>query len=121
MQQVDKKKRIREIENEIDNYFRSHSFMRLPRSIAIQYLLIAYEEHMRLPFLLDTNFPTDESNLLALTQMNKHSLTHSINWVSEITKTVPEEIIKDIDIEGDGDIYTKAGSFFALAFLQPYN
>ncbi len=111
MQQADKDKRIRKIENEIDNYFLSHSFMQLPRPIAIQYLLIAYEEASRLPFLLGTNIPTDESEHLALIQSNKCSLTHSINWASKITKTVPEEIIKDID----GDIYTITGKFFYLA------
>ena len=111
MQQVDKDKRIREIEKEIDNYFLSHSFMQLPRPIAIQYLLIAYEEANRLPFLLGTNIPTDESENLAMIQNNKYSITQSINWASETTKSVPEEIVKDID----GDIYTIAGKFFHLA------
>ena len=111
MQQVDKDKRIREIEKEIDNYFLSHSFMQLPRPIAIQYLLIAYEEANRLPFLLGTNIPTDKSEYLAMIQNNKFSITHSINWASKITNTIPEEIIKDID----GDIYTITGKFFYLA------
>jgi hypothetical protein len=111
MPQTDNNKQIRKIENEIDNYFRSRSFMQLPLSIAIQYLLIAYEEAIRLPFLLGTNIPTDESELLALRETNKYSITHSINWASKITKTVPEEIVKDID----GDIYTIAGEFFYLA------
>ncbi|MDR4498511.1 MAG: hypothetical protein MRK02_11420 [Candidatus Scalindua sp.] len=111
MQQVDKSKRIREIENKIDTYFHSHRFMKLPRSMAIQYLLIAYEEANRLPFLLGKNIPTNESENLALIQNNKYSLTHSINWASKITKIVPEEIIKDID----GDIYTITGEFFYLA------
>lgn len=79
MQQADNNKQIRKIENEIDNYFRSHSFMQLPCSIAIQYLLIAYEEANRLPFLFGTNIPTNETELLALTQNNKCSLTHSFS------------------------------------------
>lgn len=111
MQQADNSKQIRRIENEIDNYFRSHSFMQLPRSIAIQYSLIAYEEANRLPYLLGTKIPTDELESLALIQNNKCSLTHSINWTSETTKTVPDEIVKDVD----GDTYTIAGKFFHLA------
>ena len=112
MQQEDKNKQIREIEKEIDNYFLSLSFMQLPRPIAIQYLLIAYEDTNRLPFLLGTNIPAGESKHLTLVQNSKHSLTHSINWASKITKTVPEEIIKDID----GDKYTITGEFSYLAF-----
>ncbi len=108
---MDKIKQIREIEKEIDKYFLSHSFMQLPRPIAIQYLLIAYEQNNCLPFLSVTHAPTNECERLALTVTNKHSLTHSINWASKITRTVPEEIIKDID----EDIYTTTGEFFYLA------
>lgn len=108
MQQVNKNNRIRKIENKIDTYFLSHSFMKLPRPLAYQYLLIAYEEAR---FLLGKNIPTNESENLALIQNNKYSLTHSINWASKITKTIPEEIIKDID----GDICTITGEFFDLA------
>jgi hypothetical protein len=115
MQQMDNNKQIRKIEDEIDKYYLSHGFVQLPRHIAIQYLLIAYEEANRLPFLFRTNIPANEFEHLALIQNNKYSLTHSINWASKTTRTVPEEIIEDID----GDIYTIAGNFFNLA--KPYH
>ncbi len=112
MKQADKDKQIRKIESEIDNYFRSHSFMQLPCSIAIQYLLIAYEDANRLPLLSGTNILTSEFKIMALTQNNQSALTQSINWASKITKPVPEEIIIDID----ENIYTNAVNFFYLAY-----
>ncbi len=112
MQQVDSSKRIREIEDEIDNYFRSHRFMQLPCPIAIQYLLMVYEDANRLPLLSGANILTSEFKCFALIDNNRNALTQSIDWASKITKSVSEEIIIDID----KNIYTNAVTFFDLAY-----
>jgi len=111
MQQEDNNKKIREIENKIDNYFLSHNLMQLPCSIAIQYLLIIYEEANRPPFLTGANILANQTELVALLENNKSALTQSINWASDSTQAVLEEII----IEVDENTCTKAGDFFFLA------
>ncbi len=112
MQQSDKNKQIREIEKEIDNHFLSHSFMQLPRSIAVQYLLMIYEEANRLPILFGKLNPlTDRFNSLAITESSKYSLTQSVNWAYKTIRIMPEKIVADID----KDIYTTTTSFFNMA------
>ena len=112
MQRDDKNKQIREIESEIDNFFLSHKLMQLPRSIAVQYLLMIYEEANRLPILLGKLNPlADRFSSLALTERNKYSLTHSINWAFRTSKIMSERIVADID----EDLYMTTSSFFRLA------
>lgn len=106
--------RIREIESEIDHFYKAHPFMSQPYSAAIQYLLIIYEEANRLPILLGHHIPLINGfQDLLLIQKPKYSLTHSINWASKIGRTMPERLIGDIE----KDIYSPAWDFFNLALV----
>lgn len=110
---MDKNHQIREIEKKIDNLFRSHKLMQLPRSIAVQYLLMIHEDANRFPILSgELNPLVDRFNKLALTENSKHSLTHSINWAFKTSRIMPEKIVSEID----KDIYITTVRFFELAF-----
>lgn len=106
--------RIREIESEIDHFYKTHPFMSLPYSTAIQYLLIIYEEANRLPVLMGQHIPLINGFAdLLLIQKPKYSVTHSINWASKIDRTISAKPLSDIE----KDIYLSAGDFFDLALV----
>ncbi len=104
--------KIRAIEREIDKIFLSHNFMKLPYSLAIQYLLIIYEEANRLPIIAGKHTPlVNISADLGLIQNNKYGLTNGINWASVIKDNYGKKFVFEIDAY----TYKTTSEFFLLA------
>lgn len=104
--------KIRTIEKEIDNYFRKHDFVKLPGSIAIQYLLLVFEYAIRpiIPKNLEEVFPEIYLSRQALLQRNKNSLMESINWIREITVEENNCLLQEVDL----NLFRLAKDFFDL-------
>ncbi len=104
---------VRQIETEIDSFYLSHEAMKLPPSVAIQYILIAFELSIWLPYIDGSLNPlVDRFSNSALMAKNKYSLTHSINWASTIPSTGDNKIIGDIDTT----LLDVVNDFFNLAY-----
>ena len=70
---------IRAIERRIDEHYKEHNFLKLPTSIAIQYLLIAFEYAINPQIIRKDNNAPLYSSTHALLQVNKEALMESMN------------------------------------------
>lgn len=102
--------KIRSIERKIDEYYREHKFQKLPASIAIQYILIAFEYAVSPLKLREDRFSCLYASTHALLQVNKQALMESLNWIGDIKENEKSELITIID----SNIYQMAQEFLAL-------
>lgn len=101
---------IRAIEKEIDNHYRSHDFLKLPASIAIQYLLMAFEYAISPSIYKKNDIPRLYVSENALLQVNKQALMESMNQICEINEREKHKIVNDLD----SSIYNIAKEFLDL-------
>jgi hypothetical protein len=101
---------IRAIERRIDEHYKEHNFLKLPTSIAIQYLLIAFEYAINPQIIRKDNNAPLYSSTHALLQVNKEALMESMNWIGEIKEKEEHKIVKNLELS----IYENAKEFFEL-------
>lgn len=96
MDNFDKEKVIRNIENAVDVYYQKHEFYRVPENKAVQNLLIAYEENNLLPFYAPNPYGFKVAKELSKVDEIKFALTIAINWVSR-SDVLPNIHIDDLE------------------------
>ena len=101
---------IRSVERRIDEHYKGHNFLKLPTSIAIQYLLIAFE-YAIFPYILKQDNPARlYASSHALFQINKNALMESMNWIGEIKEEEEHEIVTNLELS----MYENAKEFLEL-------